>query len=81
MTGNSLSKIEVVKRLVRLRNLERLYETQRLRLRTVIAENTTLKARMLVLEERDRATDKVIDDLKLQIAELRKGLRVLGMLR
>ena len=81
MTGNSLSKIEVVKRLVRLRNLERLYETQRLRLRTVIAENTTLKARILVLEERDRATDKVIDDLKLQIAELRKGLRALGVLR
>lgn len=71
MAGNVLSKIEVSKRLVRLRNLERLHEAQRITLLSLRAENKELKARIFLLEARDRAKDKVIEDLKLQIAELR----------
>ena len=71
MLGNSLSKIEVNKRLVRLRNLERLYESQRVTIVRLRTENKELKARIRILEARDKEKDKIIDDLKLQIAELR----------
>ena len=71
MSGNSLSAIEVERRLVRLRNLERLYEAQRVTIVHLRSENKELKARIRILEARDKEKDKVIDDLKLQIAELR----------
>mgnify|MGYP001601917255 CR=1 FL=1 len=72
MAGNSLSKIEVKKRLVRLRNLERLHAQQGVTILHLRAENKELKARILLLEARDKAKDKIIDDLKLQIAELQR---------
>ena len=71
MSGNSLSAIEVERRLVRLRNLERLYKAQRVTIVHLRTENKELKARIRILEARDKEKDKVIDDLKLQIAELR----------
>ena len=71
MLGSSLSKIEISKRLIRLRNLERLHESQWLTIVHLRAENTALKARICILEARDKEKDKIIDDLQLQIAELR----------
>lgn len=71
MVGNFLSKIEVGKRLIRLRNLERLYGGQRITIRSLRAENKALKARLRVLEARDKEKDHIINDLKLQLEELR----------
>jgi len=71
MAGNSLSKIEVGKRLVRLRNLERLHKKQGVTILRLRKENSALKAEVVTLKGVVAMQQRTIEDLKLQIAELR----------
>jgi len=72
MQGNSLSKIEVGKRLVRLRNLERLHKQQGNTLLQLRKENGALKAEIITLKGVVAVQQRTIDDLKLQLEELRE---------
>lgn len=71
MSKLRLSYEEVKKRLLRLRNVERLYAEQKVRIKSLSEENRLLKQRVLLLEKANAAQQKTIDDLKLQIEELR----------
>ena len=71
MSRYELPPEEIQKRLIRLRNLERLHAEQRLRNEVLTTKNRALEAEVarlnLVVSEQQR----IIDDLRLQVEELR----------
>ena len=71
MLGDGLSREEVAKRLVRLHNVEQLHEGQRFKIWNLRDENRALKKEIKLLKETAREQQKAIDDLKLQMEELR----------
>lgn len=71
MLGIGLGKEEIAKRLVRLNNLERLHAEQKLRVEKLVLENNALRERIAVLENENRTLRSSVDDLKLQVEELR----------
>lgn len=66
-----LSQEEIVKRLIRLHNLERLHKEQKLRNEQLVIENRQLNSRVTVLEKENMILKSTVEDLKLQIEELR----------
>lgn len=71
MAKRGLSSAEIKKRLIRLRNLEYLHEEQRFKIWHLRDENRSLKKKMKSLKIIVGEQQKTIDDLKLQIEELR----------
>ena len=71
MTTRELPQKEVKKRLIRLRNLEYLHEQQRFRIWHLRDENRELKKEITVLKLMASEQQKTINDLKLQVEELR----------
>ncbi|MBZ1356334.1 MAG: IS66 family transposase [Candidatus Nealsonbacteria bacterium] len=71
MSRVELSKTEIKKRLIRLRNIEFLYEKQRLKIRHLRDENRELRQEIKRLNVIVADQQKTIDDMKLQIEELR----------
>jgi transposase len=71
MTIGALSEEEVRKRLVRLRNLEYLHKEQKLRNEQLVTENRQLNSRVTALERENTTLKNTVEDLKLQIEELR----------
>ena len=69
-----LSKEEVDKRLIRLRNLEYLHGKARKRIVLLESENRALKARIKELEDKDRDKDKRIEDLSFQFEQIKNKL-------
>lgn len=69
--SRSLSKEEIEERLIQLRNLEALHEAQRFKIWHLRDDNRALKQKVKVLETTVTAQQKTIDDLKLQMEELR----------
>ena len=67
MAKRELSKEEIRKRLIRLQNLEKLHTEQKIRIERLIEENK----KIVILEKTILEQQKTIDDLKLQIEELR----------
>lgn len=67
-----LSNTEITKRLVRLRNLERLYAEQKLRNERLIEENHRLKQEIITLQSTVVTQQQMIENLQLQVAELRQ---------
>lgn len=65
-----LSQQEIKQRLLRLRNLERLYLKQKNRILNLQKDNRGLKKEILFLKEIIAGQQKTIEDLKLQIEEL-----------
>ena len=66
-----LSKEEIDKRLIRLRNLEHLYSVARERIVLLEKENRQLKARIKELEDKDRDKDKRIENLSYQFEQIK----------
>jgi hypothetical protein len=77
--SNTLSVAEVNHRLIRLRNIERLYGEQKQRNQKLILENSGLKKKVAILESTVTSQQKIIEDFKLQIEELR--IKVFGKKR
>lgn len=71
MTTRGLPPEEVKKRLIRLRNLEYLHEQQRIKIWHLRDENRVFKKEITALKTVVGEQQKTIDDLKLQIEELR----------
>src|SRR3989338_2024676 len=71
MSKTGLSKAEVKKRLIRLRNIEFLHEQQRFKIWHLRDENRELKQEIKRLNIIVSGQQKTIDDMKLQIEELR----------
>ena len=71
MSKVGLSKAEVKKRLIRLRNIEFLHEQQRFKIWHLRDENRELKQEIKRLNIIVSGQQKTIDDMKLQIEELR----------
>lgn len=71
MVTSSLSREEVRKRLIRLRNLERLHTEQKLRNEQLVIENRQLNNRITALEVENSTLKSMMEDLKLQLEELR----------
>lgn len=71
MVKKSLSPEEIKKRLIRLRNLEYLHEAQRFKIWHLRDENRGFKKEIKALKLVVGEQQKTIDDLKLQIEELR----------
>lgn len=69
--ARALSKEEVRDRLIRLRNLERLHEDQRFKIWHLRDENRALKLEVRNLKLTVQAQQRTIEDLKLQMEELR----------
>ena len=70
MSRYRLPPEEIEKRLIRLRNLERLHVEQGLRNEVLTLENRTLKAEVARLNLIVSEQQKTIDDMKLRIEEL-----------
>ena len=66
-----LSKKEIDRRLIRLRNLEHLYSVARERITLLETENKQLKTRIKELEGKDRDKDKRIEDLSYQFEQIK----------
>lgn len=71
MSRIGLSKTEIKKRLIRLRNIEFLHERQRFKIWHLRDENRELKQEIKRLNTVVSGHQKTIDDMKLQIEELR----------
>jgi len=71
MSKTVLSKEEIKKRLIKLRNLENLHLAQRFKIWHLRDENQELKKEIKALTFTATEQQKTIDDLKLQIEELR----------
>ncbi|OGG65721.1 hypothetical protein A2Z56_04370 [Candidatus Kaiserbacteria bacterium RIFCSPHIGHO2_12_45_16] len=71
MSSRGLSKEEIKKRLIRLRNLDYLHEVQRFKIWHLRDENRELRKEIKALKLLASEQQKTIDDLKLQIEELR----------
>ena len=65
-----LSDTEIKKRLIRLRNVERLYEEQKVQLHIVRAENKQLKQMLLAYRKENDELKRTVRDLQLRIEEL-----------
>ena len=70
MANRALSKQEIKKRLIRLRNLESLHLAQRFKIWHLWDENRELKKEIKALKLTVTLQQKTIDDLKLQIEAL-----------
>jgi len=71
MSRAGLSKVEIKKRLIRLRNIEFLHLQQRFKIWHLRDENRELKREIKRLNIIVSGQQKTIDDMKLQIEELR----------
>ena len=71
MLGIGLSQEEIKKRLVRLRNLEMLHLKQKQRNEKLLVKNKELVARVSYLESVVKEQQKMIEDFKLQLEELK----------
>jgi len=71
MAKRGLSPEEIKKRLIRLRNLEVLHELQRFKIWDLQDKNRALKKEVMALKAVVIEQQKTIEDLKLQIEELR----------
>lgn len=71
MATRGLPQEEVKKRLIRLRNLEYLHEQQRFKIWHLRDENRELKKEITALKLMASEQQKTINDLKLQVEELR----------
>lgn len=71
MAKSRLSPEEIKKRLIRLRNLEYLHENQRFKIWGLRDENRELRREVLRLKAVVNEQQKTIEDLKLQMEELR----------
>jgi len=71
MQGLPLTQEEVKKRLIRLRNVERLYTEQKVRVGLLEEEIKLLKEENHLLRSTNESLSKTIEDFKLQIEELR----------
>lgn len=71
MSRVGLSKAEIKKRLIRLQNIEFLHEQQRFKIWHLRDENRELKKEIKALKLVVNNQQKTIDDLKLQVEELR----------
>jgi transposase len=71
MTTRVLSQEEIQQRLIRLRNLERLHTEQKFRNEQLVIENRQLNSRITALEAENTILKSMVEDLKLQIEELR----------
>lgn len=71
MATRALPKEEIKKRLIRLRNLEFLHERQRFKIWHLRDENRELKNEIKALKITVQEQQKTINDLKLQMEELR----------
>ncbi len=71
MLGTGLPPEEVAKRLVRLNNLKRLHTAQKHRIEKLVLANKCLRERVAILETENRTLRSSVDDLKLQMGELR----------
>lgn len=71
MSTRALAKEEIKKRLIRLRNLEFLHEQQRFKIWNLRDENRELKKEIKALKITVQEQQRTIDDLKLQMEELR----------
>lgn len=71
MAKRGLPPEEIKKRLIRLRNIEYLHEVQRFKIWHLRDENRALKKEIKALKLTVAEQQKTIDDLKLQIEELR----------
>jgi len=71
MSKIGLSKEEIKKRLIRLRNLERLHKEQKLRIGQFVSEKREFKKEIGRLKVIVSEQQRTIDDMKLQIEELR----------
>lgn len=71
MSKRGLSQHEIQKRLIRLRNLEYLHELQRFKIWHLRDENRELKKEIIQLKSVVSGHEQTINDLKLQIEELR----------
>ena len=69
-----LSKDAIHRRLIRLRNLERLHAAARKRIVFLESENKQLKARIKELEDKDHDKDKRIEDLSYQFEQIKNKL-------
>lgn len=58
--------------MTRLKNLEFMYGRQKIRIRILAEENKILKQKIVLLEAKTQEQQKTIDDLKLQMEELKK---------
>jgi hypothetical protein len=65
-----LTDTEIRQRLIRLRNVERLYKEQKVQLQVVRAENKELKARIIYLEAENAELKRTIQDMSLRMEEL-----------
>lgn len=66
-----MSREEIAKRLVRLHNVEQLHEMQRFKIWNLRDENRALKKEIALLKAKVQEQQETIDDLKLQMEELR----------
>lgn len=71
MLGKGLSKEEIEKRLIRLRNLEFLHKKAKKRILKQDKEIKSLKERIKELEEKDKEKDNTIQSLSMQIEEIK----------
>lgn len=71
MSNRALPKEEIKKHLIRLRNLEFLHEQQRFKIWHLRDENRELKKEIKALKITVQEQQKTIDDLRLQMEELR----------
>ena len=71
MSKTRLSEKEVKKRLIHLRNLERLHTEQKIRVRLLEGQIKLLKEENHLLRTTNESLFKTIEDFKLQIEELR----------
>ena len=71
MSKIRLSPKEVKNRLIRLRNLERLHKEQKLRIEHFVSERKEFKKEIVRLNTIVNEQQRTIDDMKLQIEELR----------
>lgn len=71
MAKRGLSPEEIKKRLIRLRNLEVLHELQRFKIWDLQDKNRAFKKEIMMLKAVVSEQQKTIEDLKLQIEELR----------
>jgi transposase len=72
MTQLRLSYEEVTQRLIRLRNLERLYAEQKVHNQRLTQENKALKAELALTKALVTQQAQTIETLQLQVAELRQ---------
>lgn len=66
-----LTESEIKRRLIRGRNLERLYDVAKKRIVIIETENKQLKARVKELEERDRDKGEKIEALSFQLEQIK----------